>query len=344
MTGRLFRFFLAGVILLLISACGGGYATKTPPVADLQSQTRTDKLNAALTMGVAATSQDTSGGEYRIGPDDVLAIKADNLDELSESVRVNDRGEIVLPLVGTLRVKGMTTSDVERDITKKIARYVEHPVVNVTVKEYRSQRITVVGAVRSPQVYAINGQYHLLDMLMMAGGLSDDAGRICYIIRPLKDKDDERGSGKGVRRRAETIIIDLNKLLIKGDYSLNVPVYANDIINVPRGGVVFVDGKVNAPGSYALSPNMTLVEAITMAKGLSAEASSSDVKIFRDNGNGGRDVITADYSDIRKGKKPDILLEENDIIIVPKNGLKSFVGSFLKTVRGLVTLGTYSVF
>jgi len=340
---RFVRLFLSCMLMLAFSACGGGYASKTPPVADLQAQKKTDRLNEALIMSAAAASQRPLSEGYRIGPEDILDIDAYNLDELKKTVRVNALGDIALPLVGVLRVKGMTPSQVEREITRRLDRYVEQTVVNVTVKEFRSQRISVVGAVKNPQVFAITGQRYLLDTLMMAGGLADEAGRVCYIIRQVRTDESGKPAEEGAKPRSETIIIDLDELLIKGNYALNVPVYANDIVNVPRGGIFFVDGEVNAPGSYMLSGKMTLVQAITMAKGVSPEAQLGDVRIFRDNGKGERDVIAADYGDIRDGKKPDILLEENDIIIVPKSGLKSFFGTFMNTVRGFVTLGTYTV-
>ena len=337
---------LAGLLLLFLtlisfSSCGGGYSAKTPPVADLSAQKKATRLNEALIMSAAAISQRLPSEGYRIGPEDVLDIDAYNLDELKKTVRVNTAGDIALPLVGVLQVKGMTPSAVEREITKRLDRYVEQPVVNVTVKEYRSQRVSVVGAVRSPQVLAITGQRHLLDILMMAGGLSDEAGRVCYIIRPVQAVGGE--TGEKARPRAETIIIDLDELLTKGNYDLNVPVYANDIVNVPRGGVFFVDGEVNAPGSYMLSGKTTLAQAITMAKGVTSTADMGDVRIFRENGKGERDVVTADYGEIRGGRKPDILLEENDIILVPTSGLKRFFGAVLNTARGFVSLGTYTV-
>jgi polysaccharide export outer membrane protein len=335
------RCFLCSLLLcafiLSLSACGGDYSAKTPPAVDLQAQKKNDRLNEALVISAAAASQSQPSVGYLIGPEDILDIDANNVDELKKSVRVNTSGDITLPLVGVLRVKGMTPSQVEKEITRRLDHYVEQPVVNVTVKEYRSQRISVVGAVRNPQVFAITGQRYLLDMLMMAGGLSNDAGRVCYIIRPEPHED-------GEKHRAGTIIVDLDELLIKGNYGLNLPVYANDIVNVSKGGVIFVDGEVKAPGSYMLSAKTTLAEAITMAKGVTPEAQLGDVRIFRDNGKGERDVIAADYADIRSGKKPDIMLEENDIVIVPKSGLKSFFGSFINTVRGFVSLGTYTVF
>lgn len=334
------RLLLLSVLILSFSACGGGYAAKTPPVADLQLQKKTDRLNESLVMSAASASQRPISEGYRIGPEDILEIEAFNLDELKKSVRVNTAGDIALPLVGILRVKGKTPSEVEAEITRRVDRYVEQPVVNVTVKEYRSQRISAVGAVRNPQVFAITGQRYLLDILMMAGGLTGDAGRVCYIIRPVQAGEAGGPAGEGAKPRAETIIIDLDELLVKGNYSLNVPVYADDIVNVPRGGIFFVDGEVNAPGSYPLSGRTTLVQAVALAKGLSFAALLGDVRIFRENGKGERDVIAVDYGEIRDGNRADIVLEENDIIIVPTNGVKSFFGTVINTARGFVTLGT----
>ncbi len=337
--------FLSLFLLLALSAsCGGNYATKTtPPVSDLNAQKKAEKLNEALMLTSLNTQKPFSRG-YAIGPEDVLAIDAYNLPELQRTVRVNSAGEIALPLVGVLNVKGMTPSQVEKTIEDKVKKYVEETVVMVEVKEYRSQRISVVGAVKNPQIFAVNGQRYLIDILLMAGGLSSEAGRVCYVIRRRQAEEPGSTGSADLKARTETIIVDLNELLIKGNFSLNIPLFADDIVNVPNGGVFFVDGEVNAPGSYALSGRTTLAEGITMAKGLSSAAKSGEVRIYRDNGGKERDVIVADYAAIREGEKPDILLEENDIIMVPTSGIKSFFGALLNTARGLVTLASpYSV-
>jgi polysaccharide export outer membrane protein len=143
--------------------------------------------------------------------------------------------------------------------------------------------------------------------------------------------------------RSATMVIDLDELLIKGNLSLNVPVFAGDVINVPKGGVFFVDGSVRTPGSFSMKGKTNLTQAISMAQGVNADANLSDVRIFRDNGKGEREVVVADYDAIRTGTQPDILIAENDIIIVPQSGIKNFFSGFLNTIRGFVSFGTLAL-
>lgn len=317
------------VLFMLFTGCASDHASKTPPTLDLSAKKKTEKLNEAIMVSAASGTSATA--DYRIGTEDLLEIEAYNVEDLKKTVRVNSLGDIALPLVGIIRAKNMTTSELEKEIAKRLDRYVQETVVNVFVKEYHSQRISVVGAVNNPQVYAVTGQRYLIDMLMTAGGLKEDAGNICYVIRPsVKDMPNSR---------AETLVIDLNELLVNSNFSLNVPVFAGDVINLPKGGVVFVDGAVKTPGAFTMKGKTTFIQAITMSQGLAPEAHHSDIRIFRDNGRGDRDIITADYDAIRKGELPDILLAENDIIIVPESGMKNFFSGFISTLKGFITFG-----
>jgi len=313
-------------ILCLLFGCSAKYEAKTPPTLDFSSKKDHEKLNEILML--SSVNRQMAPGDYRVGPEDLLEIEAHNVEELKKTVRVNSGGNIALPLVGVINVKGMSTPEIEKEIEKRLGRYIRETVVNVFVKEYRSQRISVVGAVNDPQIYAVTGQMYLVDMLMTAGGLKGDAGNICYVIRPsAKDSTD---------RNARTIVIDLKDMLINGNFNLNIPVFAGDVINVPKGGVVFVDGAVRNPGAFPLTGKMTFMQAIAMAKGIRPDAKESDIRILRDNGNGDRDIIKVDYDAIRKGANPDIFLAENDIIIVQT----SVVKSFFYNVRGLVNIGS----
>lgn len=319
-------------IIFLICGCSSNYAAKTPPTADPAVKKKTERLNEVI-MGSSANRSIVD--DYLIGPEDLLEIEAYNVEELKKTLRVNSQGDIALPLIGVIRAKGMTTSELEKEITRKLERYVQETTVNVFVKEYRSQRICVIGAVKTPQAYAVTGQRYLIDMLMTAGGLSEDAGNICYVIRPTVQNLPNS--------RAGTIVIDLDELLAKGNFNLNIPVFAGDVVNVPKGGVVFVDGAVKDPGAYNMRGKITMVQAITMAKGVNSNAKLSDIRIFRDNGKGDRDVIAVDYEAIRKGESPDIALAENDIIIVPQSGIKNFFNGFMSSLRGLVSFGSGSL-
>ncbi len=325
-------------LVLLASACGGSSPVKDPaaadPAATLENTRKAERMNEALMMGAAA-QQPPLENAYLIGPDDVLEIEAYNVEECKKTVRVNSHGDIALPLVGIINVKGLTTAEVESLIAKKLDRYVEETVVTVFVKEYKSQRISVIGAVKNPQVFAVTGQRYLLDMLMMSGGLDAGAGNICYIVRPMLATTSSN--------RSETIVVDLDELILQGNLSLNFPVFAGDIVNIPRGAIFFVDGEVRTPGVYTMKGKTSLIQALTMAQGIGENASLSDVRILRDNGKGERDTITADYDEIRNGSIPDIMIAENDIIIVPKSGAKAFFNGFVRTLRGAVSFGGASV-
>jgi len=317
-------------VLCFLLSCGTQqYAVRTPATIDLAEKKKTEELNEAIMANAAGRT--SAPDDYRIGPEDLLEIEAYNVEDLKKAVRVNSEGDIALPLVGVIKAEGMTTQALEKLIAEKLDKYVQETVVNVFIREYRSQRISVVGAVNNPQVYAVNGQKYLVDMLMTAGGLKEDAGLICYVMRPSQ----KNSAGA----KTETLVIDLNELLINGNFGLNIPVFSGDVINVPKGGVLFVDGAVNKPGVFSMKGKTTLIQAISMAQGLNPEARQSDIRIFRDNGTGERDVIHADYDGIRNGEKPDILLAENDVIIVPVSGFKNFFNGFIGTIKGFITFG-----
>jgi len=265
-------------------------------------------------------------GDYILGPGDLIAIDVFQVDELEGTVRVSSTGYIKLPLTGKIKVGGLTVAEAEAEIREKLLRYLQDPIVNVFVQEYRSQNITVLGAIRSPQVYTVTRQNFLLDILSVAGGLTADAGDICYI-----------------QRKGETIIVNIRDLLIGGQVNLNIPVFAGDIVHVPSGGVFFVNGSVNAPGSFVMRGTVTLTQAILMAKGMAFNAKKSQIRIYRDSGKETLDFIEADYDSILNNQNKDILLKDKDIVIVPKDGVKNFFGGFFNSVRGIASFGAVSV-
>ena len=262
-------------------------------------------------------------GDYVLGPEDLIEINVYQVDELNRIARVSSSGFIKLPLVGTVKVSGLTSPELENEISKRLQQYLQEPIVSIFIKEYRSQSITVLGAVQTPQVYTVTRQKFLIDMLSISGGLSKDAGDICY-----------------VRRGNETIIVNIKDLLIGGDMKLNIPVFSGDIIHVPLGGVIFVDGSVNSPGSFNMQGTITLTQAIAMAKGFKFEAIRDEIKVYRDSGKATRDIIDVDYDSILEKKSPDILLKDKDVLIVPKSGVKGFWNGFVQSLSGAFRFGS----
>ena len=288
----------------------------------------TSDENDSTVTSDASESAITSAykGDYILGPGDLLAIDVFQVDELEGTVRVSSTGFIKLPLTGKIKIGGLTVAEAEAEIREKLLRYLQDPIVNVFVQEYRSQNITVLGAISNPQVYTVTRQNFLLDILSVAGGLTTDAGDICFI-----------------QRKGETIVVNIRDLLIGGQVNLNIPVFAGDVVHVPTGGVFFVNGSVKAPGSFVMKGRVTLTQAILMAKGFDYSAKKSQIRIYRDSGKEKLDIIETDFDSILMEQNEDIVLQDKDIVIVPKDGVKNFFGGFVNSVRGIASFGAVSV-
>ena len=318
-------------IILLLTACSGSDVRPDTLLQQNASSAKNDKLNSELAQKSHDFRKPSSAADYKIGPEDLLEIDVFQVPDLKTTVRVSARGYIKLSLIDRVEVAGLTVSDLESLISKKLEKFVREPVVSVFVKEYRSQQISVLGSVKDPRAYYATGPKYLLDMLSLAGGLTQDAGSICIIQRPPKaDAPEDKG---------EKIIIDLDELLIKGKPELNIPVLSGDTIVIPKSGIFFVDGAVKNPGEFQLKGQTTFTQAISMAKGLSFEAVHSEMRIYRDTGKPEREVITVDYDSILEGKSPDVDIKDKDVIIVGKSGFKSLLGA----ITGYLNFGAFSL-
>jgi polysaccharide export outer membrane protein len=320
------------IIWLLSCGCAERNLQSNLSHTYIPTTSSSEQLNVRLSQSKVMFKKPFPMVDYKIGPEDLLEINVFQVKELKTIVRVTSEGYIKFPMVGKIKASGMTVSELEDYISKKLERYIVEPLVSVFVKEYRSQQITVLGAVKNPQVYTVTGQKYLVDVLSMAGGLTEEAGDICVIQKVVEGAS---GEVQGIQK----IVIDLRELLINGNSSLNIPLSSGDVVHVPKRGVFFVDGAVNNPGSFPIEGKMTLVQAISMAKGLKYEADKSSITIYRDTGKSERELITVNYNDIINGKGADIFIQDKDIIIVPKSGVKNFLKGFVNTIRGFISFG-----
>jgi polysaccharide export outer membrane protein len=280
--------------------------------------------------------------DYRIGPEDLVEISVYEDEKLNKTVRVSSQGDISLPLLGVLKVERLTAVQLEKEIRDLLSeRLYQNPHVSVFIKEFRSQSISVVGAVEKPGVLEVMGQRRLLDALALVGGLKEDAGQLLFLIRAslTDERSTEKGRDSG-EKGPETLVIDLKELLIKGNLELNVPLKHGDVINIPVSGKVYVGGDVNRPGGFPLQgKRVTVSQAIAMAGGLHDKANGSGTKIFHYGEGDEEGVISVDVNAIQKGEIKDVYLEENDIVIVPRSGVKAFLIEFRNTVSGLLGFG-----
>jgi polysaccharide export outer membrane protein len=296
---------------------------------------------ADINRNIAAMAMGFRSGDYQIGPEDQLQITLFNIPQGDDgtitprtvTVRVSQQGNITLPLLGEIAVKGLTVTGLEQKLRDHYDRYMHDPQVGVLVKEFR-QRVSVIGAVNKPGVYQLRGPQTIIDILAMAGGVTPKAGSQVHVYR----------QGPGGR---ESHVIDLSVLvgstgLINADNAakINLPVQAGDMINVPPAGMYFVDGAVRRPGSYPLGRQYYLTQALATAGGVDFELNSNDISIFRRRGPGKVDTIAINLNDVMDGTVPDPQIQPDDVIVVPRSTgkylVKRFVGSLVggMSIRG----------
>jgi polysaccharide biosynthesis/export protein len=243
-----------------------------------------------------------------IGAEDLLEINVFELPQFSGPTRVAGDGTITMPLIGSIQVQGLTKREIEKKIESSLAaKYVNNPSVSVTIKEYKSRQVSILGAVNNPGAYTIISSRNLLQLLSEAGGLSAGAGTKCFIFR----------------QGATRIEIDLKDLMDNGNPALNVPILPGDVINIPAESkvTIYVLGAVRNPGAVEMSSSMpiTLLAAIARAGGPTDQANKSGIQIRRHDTEGNEKVIKANLKDILSGKSPDVELLAGDVINVPES-------------------------
>ena len=250
--------------------------------------------------------------DYILGPRDLLEIKVFELPELNVTVRVSEDGKINLPLIGTLTVAGLSAFELESLIKRKLdERFLKDAQVGVFIQEYRSSIVSVMGAVRSPKDYQLVGQTTLLQMISMAGGITEKAGKMIHVFRTSPD---------GVSDKLE---IEIERLLYGGEQRYNIPLLPGDIVNIPidREVSIYIFGEVLKPGSikFRESDKMTLLTAIASAGGFTDRASRGGVTLKRIDDQGREQLTKINVRAIIKGKQEDVMLQAEDIIIVQES-------------------------
>jgi len=265
---------------------------------------------AAEPQLVPAPTPEPSAGDYEVGPGDVLEIAVFGNDDLSRIPTVQTNGAITFPLLGEVQVAGLTVGEIRRKLTNLLAKdYLVNPQVEVKVKEYQSQYVSVVGEVNSPGRKPIRGRMRLVDALLESGGFKATASTEVLITRSDGD------FGDGVR----TISVRVsNQTTAAALLNLELPLKNGDIITALPKSYVTVDGEVNRPGRYAIEYDLTVTGAISLAGG-KTRFGSDGAKVRRtDPQTGKTTIIEVDLGDVRSGKKPDVRIEPNDVISVSR--------------------------
>lgn len=210
-----------------------------------------------------------------LGVGDVVRISVYGQPDLTTVTRIGANGIITFPLVGDLRVSGLSTTDAERELAALLEQrgIVRNPQINIFVEE-RSEAVasavTIIGQIGRSGIYplgdatTIDGIKTLVDLLAAAGGVTENAADHLFIIRA-----DSR------------IQVDLFSLLQFGQMDSNVALYDSDVVLIPRMEVFYVYGQVEQPGQYRLERDMTVMQGLAMASGLTDRGSDNRINTSR---------------------------------------------------------------
>ena len=249
---------------------------------------------------------------YRIGSRDVLDIQVFEAQDLKATVRVSPDGLITFQPLGDVRASGLTANELAAEIKRRLEeRYLQRATVRIEIQEFLSRPISVIGAVKQPKDLGVTGSWTLLEAITAAGGLTESHGAVIYVLRRAEN---------GLSAQVE---IPIEDLMVRADPLYNIPIFANDLINVSTTVevTVYCLGEVAQPGAltFKSTDRLTLLAAIASAGGLSDRASSK-ILIKRSGGHGGGSLEkTVDYKRIVGGQEEDFPLEDGDIIVVKES-------------------------
>lgn len=264
-------------------------------------------MRTVLLLALAfAAAQDPPRGEranYVVGPGDVLAVHVFYEPQLSGSFRVENDGQFSYPFLGRVSAGGRSVASIATLLKDRLSEgYLRNPQVTVDVEQFRSQNIFVMGEVRTPGKYILSGSITLLDALAQAGSPTPSAGGEVLILHPKMI-----GGGPTLPSQADADVTRVNLREIEdGRLSRNVTIRDGDTIFVPKAERFFVTGMVRMPGSYVLERNMTVLQAVSTAGGISERGSNRGLKIVR--------IVDSKRKEL--DAKPTDIVQPGDTIVV----------------------------
>lgn len=213
--------------------------------------------------------------DYLIGGGDTLSIIVYDQPDLRTEARVSqDDGTVTFPLLGEVVVTGLSPAAAGNKIAEQLRKggFIKDPQVSVTVTEFQSQKVPVMGQVNNPGEYSLKGESRVIGLITQAGGLKPDAADVVIVVK--------EEAGKTIKHE-----IDLLKFYA-GDMSQNIAVQRGDFVLVPKMDSFYIYGEVRSPGMYRLERGMTVMQAVSVAGGVSERGSLKSIRVTRKAVNG----------------------------------------------------------
>lgn len=304
---------------------------------------------AALALSLACLAQEIPPPEsaaqlrstYVLGPDDQITVSVLNADEIGDKpIRIDMTGNIRLHMAGRVKAAGLTVEQLENELAARMKEFIHEPQVAVSIAEFRSQPVSVVGSVKTPGVHQLQGRKTLIEILSLAGGLSDDAGHSVKITRRLEwgavPLATAQTDPTGKYSVAE---VSLKEILQAKNPAQNIVIKPNDVVTVPRAEMIYVTGQVQKAGGFVLRERETLsvLQALALAGGLDRGAASKSARILRRSDSENRSEVAVNLKLIMLGKEKDVPMRADDILFVPENGPKKAI---IRAAEAAIQVGT----
>ena len=264
-------------------------------------------LVAVLVLSLPRAGWAQSAGDYVIGAQDVLSIAVFDQADLGGKYAVELDGSFTFPLVGRVQAGGLTIRNFEGELKKKLAEgFFKNPQVTVAIEQYRSQRVFVTGEVRSPGAYALTGDMTLIEALAKAGSTTPNASEEVVVVRGSRGAD----GPAAIDAASDKEILRFNlKDLQSGHSSVrNIDLRDGDTIYIARAELVYVFGEVKNPASYPIKTDTTVLQALSLAGGVTPNGAMNRTKIIRVI-DGGKKEISVKLTEI---------VQPGDTIMVPE--------------------------
>ena len=269
--------------------------------------------------------------KLKLAPGFLMQIAVLDDSDFNGSFRIDEDGDIALPVIGVVHVAGATAGEARNRIRQRLlaAQILKDPQVILTVSEYTTRGVTIIGEVTSPGKYPLLVPRKLVDVLAMAGGPTLLAGNEVQIVHGSADR--------------EPTVVHYSRASSPATVQ-DVFVQPGDTVQVKRAGIVYVLGAVNRPGGYVMQEEGTLniLQAIALANGTSVLAATGKIYILRRNPDGSEVDMAIDYKQINEGKRSNVQLRPTDILFVPTSRAKWILVNTQSVLSSAASAGIYA--
>jgi polysaccharide export outer membrane protein len=294
------------------------------------NRSRPDAQTAMHNPGLAVVPADFA--LLKLAPGFLLSLNVLDDSDFVGTFRVDEQGDISLPVLGTLHVAGETVSEARGQIRRTLLddRILKDPQVDLSIQEYTAPQVTIIGEVASPGKYPLLAPHALVDVLALAGGTTIAAGNEVLITRG--------------NAGADPVLVHYSRAT-NPDAVRDAIVQPGDTVQVKRAGIVYVLGAVNRPGGYVMQEEGTLnvLQAISLANGTSVTASTGTIYLLRYNADGTGVDIAVPYKKIANGKSTDIRLRATDVLYVPTSTFKAVLTNSQTVLSSAASATIYAV-